>query len=90
MKQRFWKPIKDRLQSELIKRGHCVGCAKSLAEGERVPYPNSEKLEFVTCSCRRVYVYDKQINSYRRARFNEMPLLSQASKAQSHHPTTDP
>jgi len=70
--KKFWVPVKDRVQSELIKRGHCVGCGKSLSEAQRANYPDEEKLEFVTCSCRRIYVYNKQINSYRRARFEEI------------------
>ncbi len=74
MAKKFWVPLKDRVQSELIKRGHCVGCAKSLADADRSPYLDKEEpnKELVTCSCRRVYVYNKQINSYRRARFDEL------------------
>lgn len=69
---RFWVPLKDRVQEELIKRGHCVACAASLADAERVSYSNKENWEFVTCKCRRIYVYDKQINSYRRAKLDEI------------------
>ena len=68
----FWIPLKDRAQSELLKRGRCVADAKSLAEAEREPYPNSEEKELVICSCRRVYVYDKKLNSYRRAYLDEV------------------
>lgn len=70
--KKFWVPVKDRVQSELIKRGFCVGCGKSLKDAQRAGYPDEEKLEFVTCSCQRIFVYDKQINSYRRAQFDEV------------------
>ncbi len=69
---RPWLPLKNRVQDELIKRGHCVACAMSLADADRKPNPAKENLEFVTCKCRRVYIYDKQINSYRRARMDEI------------------
>lgn len=72
MAQKVWLPIKDRVQSELIKRGHCVGCGKSLADADRRPVPGQANKEFATCSCRRIYVYNKQVNSYRRARLEEV------------------
>ena len=68
----FWVPLKDRAQQELIKRGRCVADGKPLADADREPYPNDDNQELVTCSCRRVYVYDKTLNSYRRARFEEL------------------
>lgn len=68
----FWHPLKERVQSELLKRGHCVACAMSLADAERSPCKDKENYELVTCKCRRVYIYDKQINSYRRAKLDEV------------------
>lgn len=68
----FWVPIKDRAQQELLKRGRCVADGKPLAEAEREQYPDDENKELTTCSCRRVYVYDKTLNSYRRAHFDEI------------------
>ena len=55
-----------------LKRGHCVACAMSLADAERSPCKDKENYELVTCKCRRVYIYDKQINSYRRAKLDEV------------------
>lgn len=72
MAQKFWLPLKGRVQGELIKRGYCVGCAKSLADADRRSVPGQPNKEFVICSCRRIFVYDKQINSYRRARLDEV------------------
>lgn len=69
---KFWIPLKGRAQSELLKRGRCVADAKSLAEGGREFYPGDEEKELVICSCHRVYVYDKKLNSYRRAYFDEV------------------
>jgi len=62
-----WQPIKSRVQSELIKRGHCVACCKSLSEADRRPSAQNDHLEIVSCTCRRVYLYDKRLNHYRRA-----------------------
>jgi hypothetical protein len=69
---KFWVPVRQRFQSELIKRGHCGGCARSLSDAERKPYSGDEKKELVFCECRRVYVYNKQINHYRRAEHTEV------------------
>lgn len=70
----FWKPLKSRVQTELLVRGHCVACARSLAEARRELYPGDEDKELVICHCRRVFVYDKLINSYCRARLEEMSV----------------
>lgn len=69
---KLWVPLKGRVQTELIKRGHCVGCTKSLAEAERRSYRNDEGKDLVACSCGRIYIYEKLINSYRRAGFEEI------------------
>lgn len=63
----IWLPVRQRLQSELIRRGHCVGCARSLAGANRTNSPTKSYLQIVTCSCQRIYIYDTRINSYRRA-----------------------
>ena len=68
---KFWVPVKNRFQSELIKRAHCVPCALSLVNTERSDF-HEENKELVTCQCRRVYLYDKQINHYRRAKQEEI------------------
>lgn len=62
-----WLPVRKRVQSELIKRGHCVGCTRSLADADRQPFFQDLGKEVVLCRCRRVFVYDRQLNSYRRA-----------------------
>lgn len=66
-----WLPVRKRVQSELIKRGHCVGCSRSLADSERRPYDADLQREVVLCTCGRVFVYDKQLNNYRRATHEE-------------------
>lgn len=63
----LWLPIRQRVQSELLKRGHCVGCTRSLAAADRQDHPHDRSLQIVACSCRRVYLYDKRINAYVRA-----------------------
>lgn len=70
--KKVWLPLQQRVQGELIKRGHCVGCARSLADADREPHPYDESKEFVYCECRRIYIYDKQLNFYRRATVDEV------------------
>lgn len=60
------------MQTILLKRGQCVGCTRSLAEADRSPFKNDEHRDLVVCICGRIYVYDKLINSYRRASFDEV------------------
>lgn len=70
-----WVPLKNRLQAELIKRGHCVGCGRSLIDAERESHAVNDQKELVSCQCRRVYVYDKQLNYYRRASVKELAAV---------------
>ncbi len=77
---RFWRPLRKRVQKELMKRGFCVGCTRSLSTAERVPYPGEENWEFVLCRCGRIFVYDKLINSYRRAEFKEVKDINFAGQ----------
>lgn len=72
---RFWVPLKQRAQQELIKRGRCVADAKPLADAQRNPHPKDESCELVTCTCGRVYTYNKQLNEYRRSTLDELTLL---------------
>lgn len=67
----YWFPLKDRFQTELLKRGHCVGCAQSLADASRVD-TTSSGISLVTCSCRRIYLYNKQLNIYQRAKTDDL------------------
>lgn len=62
----YWFPLKDRFQTELLKRGHCVGCSHNLVDAERADIAGSDT-SIVTCSCRRIYIYNKKLNDYRRA-----------------------
>lgn len=66
-----WVPLRQRVQSELIKRGYCVGCTRSLIDADRMQSGLDESFELVHCQCGRVFVYNKQLNSYRRATHEE-------------------
>lgn len=68
----LWTPLRQRVQSELLKRGHCVACAMPLKDADRKPFPGKENWELVKCKCRRIFVYDKQVNNYRRAKLDEV------------------
>lgn len=72
----IWLPIRHRLQSELIKRGYCVGCAHSLANELREEHPQKTNMHIVYCNCGRIYLYDLRINQYRRALPEEVPTNS--------------
>ena len=63
----IWQPLRDRMQIELIKRGHCVGCTKNLMDADRYDPKGFDNVSVVTCECRRIYIYDKRLNDYKRA-----------------------
>lgn len=71
----LWQPIRNRVQSELIKRGHCVACTRSLASAHRTQSKKQEYIQIVFCQCRRVYLYNTQLNSYKRALEKEVENL---------------
>jgi len=54
------------LQKILMQKGLCPGCTASF---KRAPLreAKSEREEKVVCKCGRIYIYDKEMNTYRRA-----------------------
>lgn len=63
----IWQPLRNRMQSELIRRGHCVGCTRNLSDADREESIIDGNYSLVSCRCRRIYLYDKRLNNYRRA-----------------------
>jgi len=49
-----------------MQKGLCPGCTASF---KRAPLreAKSEREEKVVCKCGRIYIYDKEMNTYRRA-----------------------
>lgn len=58
-------PIQDWLLSE----GKCVGCGRSL---DRVGRERKNGHSFVTCVCRRVFVWEPERESFRRANLEDI------------------
>jgi len=56
------------LQKWLLAQGKCVGCGRSLSEGQKKP---SDGIFLVTCRCHRIFVYQQKENTYHRALFKE-------------------
>ncbi len=61
------------LQASLIQKKMCPGCMRSLDEQyDRLTRMN--QTEQVTCECGRIFIYDKQVETYRRALENEVKI----------------
>lgn len=57
------------LQDWLLGRGRCVGCGRFLGAEKR---QRKNGIFLVTCRCRRIFVYNPEVKSYRRALFKEV------------------
>ena len=60
------KPIQDRL----LKKSLCPGCTKSLKSASEVK-EITERKKIVQCKCKRIYVWDLDTDTYRRATMDE-------------------
>ncbi len=59
------------MQSVLLQKKYCPGCTRKLdSQKNRVTRSNST--EKVTCDCDRIFIYDKELDTYRRATFQEV------------------
>ncbi|MFC1780583.1 hypothetical protein ACFLY9_02720 [Patescibacteria group bacterium] len=54
------------LQNILLQKGLCPGCTLSLKSMKTIE-PIDQKSEKVTCKCERIFIHDKEMNTYRRA-----------------------
>jgi hypothetical protein len=64
------KKILAPLQKVLLQKRLCVGCTASLDKAKKLG-KLSERRELVECKCKRRYVYNKELNEYQRASFQE-------------------
>lgn len=63
------KKILAPVQAWILLQGKCVGCGKNLSTAVRADrIDNSQK---VTCTCGRIYIFEKRKGKYRRASFEE-------------------
>lgn len=58
------------VQAWLLSRGQCVGCGTKLRSGNHKKGVGG--LTQVTCTCKRVFLFDQKKNSYRRALMSEV------------------
>lgn len=63
------KQVIAPLQYWLLARGRCVGCGRLLAGESK---KKKDGVVMITCTCQRIFVYEPQKSSYRRALFQEV------------------
>ncbi len=73
------KNIFAPFQRALINKSLCVGCTHPLARTYKLGDVSPTKT-LVQCKCKRRYVYDKELNIYRRATFEEEILFLEQKK----------
>ena len=64
------KKIVAPFQKVLLQKRLCVGCTAPLDKAKKLG-KLSERRELVECRCKRRYVYNKELNEYQRASFQE-------------------
>lgn len=66
----MFKNVIAPIQLWLLGKGQCVGCGTFLSKGVKVSKDKSS--DKVTCKCGRIFIYDKNQKTYRRALFSEI------------------
>lgn len=66
----MFKNVIAPIQTWLLGKGQCVGCGMPLSKGVRISKDKTS--EKVTCKCGRIFIYDKNGKTYRRALFSEV------------------
>lgn len=59
------------LQEALMQKKLCPGCTRQLDQ-QLTRHSKLNQTELVTCECGRIFVYDKQLDTYRRALQSEI------------------
>ncbi len=65
----FKKVIKP-IQEGLLKKKQCPGCTKPLKDAKELG-EISETKKLIQCKCKRIYVWDLETGTYRRATLDE-------------------
>jgi len=66
----MFKNIIAPVQAWLLSKGQCVGCGRSLKKGKEED--KKDGTVKITCSCGRIFIYNKETGKYRRALFEEV------------------
>ena len=61
----MFKNLISPIQAWLLSQNRCVGCGEDLTKGK-------QNKNNVICRCGRVFIYDSNKKSYRRAMFDEL------------------
>ena len=64
------KNITRPFQNVLLERKLCVGCTGHLTKAKKIGNLSENRI-MVECKCKRRYVYNKELNEYQRASFQE-------------------
>ncbi len=71
VKSKFLKKLIYPMQKVLLTKGFCVACTRKLDDiKNRDNRPNGTVR--VECECGRIYIYDTETKTYRRAMFDEV------------------
>ena len=68
------KNLISPFQKALIAKRLCPACTVSLDKAMKKPY--DELTEMAICSCRRMFIYDPETDSYRRATVREAEIFA--------------
>ena len=66
----MFKRIARPFQNVLLERKLCVGCTAPLTKARKLGNLSDNRI-MVECKCKRRYVYNKELNEYQRASFQE-------------------
>jgi DNA-directed RNA polymerase subunit RPC12/RpoP len=66
----MFKKLITPIQLWLLARGQCVGCGATLSKVQSAKL--TENTDKITCTCGRIFIYDTQKKTYRRALFSEV------------------
>jgi len=62
--------MKKHIQEGLLKKKQCPGCTKPLKNATLLREMSKTK-KLVQCKCQRIYVFDLETDTYRRATLDE-------------------
>lgn len=65
------KRLISPLQKVLLSRKMCPACTRNLDDAKKREYRNNET-ERIICECGRVFIYDREMDIYRRALVEEI------------------
>ncbi len=79
----MYKKIIAPFQKVLLEKRMCVGCTNQLDKAIKIG-KISERRDMVECKCKRRYIFNKELDEYERASFQEeQQFLKELSKRAS-------